>query len=215
LFYTTYFLSIATTNNIASNLAQENYTLLQRTVSHVSSIAAMLGMMCTLFTFATARHVLPQMAGSSGTQQLLLYATRYVYIRASVAIASILAITSQSICLAIQDTFTPAMAVLATSLTNIVGDILLRQYGVHGAAAATALATLVSCSILLRAVYRQWIQWRTLMPTEDSSVSSARRGSTLASKMRVGPPSLFSMFAWPDRKSAYQLITLAGPYVCF
>jgi MatE len=212
LFYTTYFLSIATTNVIARNLAQKNYEQLQRTVSHVSSIAAVLGSICTFFTFFAAPVILPLMAGQSGTPQLLLYSTRYVYIRASVAIASILAITSQSICLATQDTLTPAMAVFATSITNIVGDILLRHYGVQGAAVATALATLVSCSILLRAVYQQWSHWRKLMPDPIAApTSSVLDGPTVSISRRRS--SLFSMFSWPDRKSAYQLITLAGPYV--
>jgi Na+-driven multidrug efflux pump len=214
LFYTTYFLSIATTNVIARNLAQKNYEELQRIVSHVSSIAAVLGSICTLFTFVAAPLLLPLMAGQSGTPQLLLYSTRYVFIRASVAIASILAITSQSICLATQDTLTPAMAVLATSITNVVGDIMLRHYGVQGAAVATALATLVSCSILLRAVYQQWIQWRKLMPiSTDMSKASAKDRTTVSSSHRQS--SLLSMFTWPDRKSAYQLITLAGPYVLY
>jgi hypothetical protein len=212
LFYTMYFLSIATTNLVARNVAQRNYEQLHRTVSYVMTIAVLLGAGCTLVTYTIAPHwILPPMAGRSGTIQLLFYATRYIYIRASVAIASILAITSQSILLATKDTRTPAMAVVATSLTNIVGDVLLRRYGVQGAAIATAVATIVSSTILLRAVYQQWNQWKQLAST--TTTTTAAPSSRQQQQVLPSPPSFFSMFQWPDRQSAYQLMTLAGPYV--
>jgi hypothetical protein len=222
LFYTMYFLSIATTNLVARNVAQRNYEQLHRTVSYVMTIAVLLGAGCTLVTYTIAPHwILPPMAGRSGTIQLLFYATRYIYIRASVAIASILAVTSQSILLATKDTRTPAMAVVATSLTNIVGDVLLRRYGVQGAAIATAVATIVSSTILLRAVYLQWNQWKQLASTTTTTTTAAPSSRQQQVVPIVVPrndrsfrkPSFFSMFQWPDRQSAYQLMTLAGPCV--
>ena len=254
LFYTTYFLSIATTNIVARNLAVRNYQQLYRTVSHVITVATLLGLFCTVFTLLVGvPFLLPSMVGPSGmsataataassTTSLLFYARRYVYIRASVAIASIISITSQSILLATKDTMTPALAVMATSVTNIVGDILLRYYGVQGAAIATALATIVSCTILLRAVYQQYTAWKQLHVQSENYDNNSRviEATTSPTTTRYSPPpqppiptlsfpttmmkdlgrkilrpgkSILSMLSLPDKEATLQLVTLAGPYV--
>jgi Polysaccharide biosynthesis C-terminal domain len=244
LFYTTYFLSIATTNIIARNLAIRNYEKLYRTVSHVITVATLLGLFCTVFTLLIGvPFLLPSMVGPSVTSgisatasssSLLFFARRYVYIRASVAIASIISVTSQSILLATKDTMTPAIAVVATSITNIVGDILLRYYGVQGAAIATALATIVSCTILLHAVQQQYTAWKqqhlktnnnnngdlrriemTTAPTTTTSSFSLSSIPTMLKevvrKILLPGKSVISMFSLPDKEATVQLVTLAGP----
>ena len=235
LFYTTYFLSIATTNIVARNLAVHNTTQLHRTVAHVLTVAALLGLVCTAFTLLIGvPFVLPAMVGphtaTTTTTLLLLYARRYVYIRASVAVASIVAVTSQSILLATKDTITPFVAVVATSVTNIVGDILLRYYGVQGAATATALATIVSCTILLRAVHQQYTAWKHAATTttdataqrDDRTVTTTTTPPklTLANMCQgwvrtIWRPgkSIVAMWSLPDKEATLQLMTLAGPYV--
>jgi Na+-driven multidrug efflux pump len=150
LLYSTYGLSIATTNRIATERAiPNNERQLQRTVSHVLGIAIVLGSMCTLICWSMAYPILRKMAGGAGTIELLHYATTYTKIRSAVAIAAVGGVTLQSICLAQQNVRTPALAVLAASLTNLVGDILLRKQGVIGAA-----------TILFRSVRRQFFSWR-------------------------------------------------------
>ena len=59
------------------------------------------------------------------------------------------------------DIATPAIAVAAASIVNIIGDLALTtQYGIQGAAVATALATVTSCAILLRKVRKTTDEWK-------------------------------------------------------
>jgi Na+-driven multidrug efflux pump len=160
IFYMTYFLAIATTNQIAAQLAVKDYRTLQKTFSNVMGVAVVLGLMCTLFVFTFAKPMITNMAGLSGTPELIAFATKYAYIRASVAVVSVTAMTMQAMCLASLNTKTPSIAVLAASLTNVVGDIALRQYGVIGAAVATAASTVISGSILFIAVRKTFRRWR-------------------------------------------------------
>lgn len=261
LLYSTYFLSIATTNLIAAALAVKDYRKLQQITSHVLAVAAILGAACTLFSFFLAPTLIAQMAGISGTPELVDFAVRYTWIRSSVAMASVIGITMQSFCLATQDIKTPALAVVAASITNVCGDLLLRKMGVIGAAMATAAASVVSAAILFWAVRNQLLQWRELehqqqrlrLQTDTASDHLFRNASFAtitnddgiyhtvvhdvieisdkASKpgcksrpdsFRVITQTIKSeedgiinkplvIFALPDRKSALQLVTLAGP----
>jgi Na+-driven multidrug efflux pump len=193
LLYSTYGLSIATTNRIAAERAiPNNERQLQRTVSHVLGIAVVLGSICTLICWSMAYPILMEMAGGAGTTELLQYATTYTKIRSAVSIAAVGGVTLQSICLAQQDVRTPAIAVLAASVTNLVGDIVLRKQGVVGAATATAAASLISATILLRSVRRQFLSWRAKDAETDTVIP---------------------FVSLPDRIAAWKLLKLAGPYV--
>jgi Na+-driven multidrug efflux pump len=162
LLYLTYFLAISTTNLISQGLAVKNYRQLQRTTSHVLGVATSLGAFCTLFVYVFGKRVLVNMAGSSGTPELLFFASRYAMIRATVAVSSVVGMTAQAFCLASLDTVTPAVAVGVSSVVNTVGDLLLSRWGVQGAAVATAISNVVATSILLRSVRRQVRKWREL-----------------------------------------------------
>jgi Na+-driven multidrug efflux pump len=193
LLYGTYGLSIATTNRIAAEQAVDNNERqLQTTVSHVLGISVLLGSLCTLLCWIYATPILTKMAGGSGTVELLRYATFYTKIRSAVAVAAVGGLTLQSICLAQRDVRTPALAVLAASVTNLVGDLALRRHGVVGAASATAAASLVSAAILFQSVRRQFLSWRAKDAVTDTAIP---------------------LVSLPDRHAAWQLLKLAGPYV--
>lgn len=185
LLYSTYFLSIATTNKIANALALKDRRAARDTASQVVSVAALLGLLCTLVCWVGAPTILGRILGKNEDAQLLYYATRYVYIRAATAVCAVTGVVLQSICLASLDTRTPIVAVAVASVLNIVGDIVWRGYGVLGAASATAVASIASAGILLRAVWRkQWRQW---------NVEGER------------------LFRVPDRKSLLELVMISGP----
>lgn len=170
LLYLTYFLAIATTNLISKGIAVRDYRGLQRTTSHVLGVATLLGTVTTVIVWGAGGLVLRNMAGASGTPELLAFATRYAWIRASVAVSSVVGMVAQSFCLATLNTRTPAMAVLAASVTNLAGDLALApRYGVQGAALATAAASLVSTSILMQAVRRKMQIWRRMEVQGDPS----------------------------------------------
>ena len=188
LIYATYFLSIATTNTIAGALARNDGEQLRTTTAHVVTVAILLGLSCTLFCWTGAVPLLRGMVG--GDPQLLYFASRYVWIRATTAVCAVTGVVLQSICLASLDTRTPVVAVAVASVTNIVGDILLRQWGLLGAATATAAASVCSAAILWRAVVRnQWKAWNKGVGTTEKK----------------------SLWQIPDRKSMLQLVTVSGP----
>lgn len=199
LFYMTYFLSIATTTKIAKERATCEYRTLQRTTSHVLSVALVLGTSVSVFCLTCGRATLRAMlAGASATNtELIRYACYYTWIRGSVGATAVANIVLQSHCLANLDTSTPFRAVVAASLVNIVGDLGLQRYGVVGAAVATALASLVSTAILFRAVRQQFQRWGELSRVNGSSDNDDNTP--------------IPMFQWPDRAATLDLLQLSGP----
>eukprot|EP00536_Pseudo-nitzschia_multiseries_P011094 jgi/Psemu1/326311/estExt_fgenesh1_pg.C_3620006 len=192
LIYTTYFLAIATTNQLAPSLAQaaacENtlgsrggdqslskttnantnanantktnpWRDLRTSTSHLLGLAIFFGSVVSFITFVFGRGIIGQMIGGSvnidaaEAGAIVPLATNYARIRATVAPFSIVGFVAQSFCLANLDITTPAVAVAAASIVNIIGDLALSPiYGIQGAAVATALATVTSCLVLLRKV---------------------------------------------------------------
>jgi len=117
---------------------------------------------------------------------LIPLATRYVHIRATVAMASIVGMVCQSICLSVLDTQTPIRAVVAASLVNVVGDVALRHAGMQGVAWATAASSLVSCLVLSRAVRQQCRSWKQELQLEQQQQQQTERQSQPQPKQRLG-----------------------------
>ena len=161
LLYMTYFLALSTTNLLTQGLAQKDWRGLQRWTSYLLTVAVLVGGGVTALMWSPlGPALLKALAGSAATPQLLAYATQYTRIRAAVAPFSVLGMVAQSFCLANLQSKAPLMAVAAASVVNIAGDLLLAKHGVVGAALATAVAGLGSTAILLRAVRKQFVQWR-------------------------------------------------------
>jgi putative MATE family efflux protein len=192
LLYLTYFLAIATTNQIAASRATRNTRQLQVTTSHTLGVAVVLGVVLTAVVWLFGQGWLLRMAGASATPQLVTCATDYACIRAAAAVPAVVGMVAQSVCLATLDTRTPVIAVASASLCNVVGDVLLAPVlGVRGAALATAASNVVATAILLRAVRRQMATWRA----QDADTTA--------------PPVPF--ISWPDRTSLRRLLKLVGP----
>ena len=177
--YICYFLSIATTNKLAKNLAQKDTEGMVRTTSHVLGVAVVMGILITGFVWGCGESVLSGIVGDSATAvagtaataagsaavktSVVHAALEYARIRSSIGVLAVLDIVAQSVLLATLDLKTPVLAVIFTSLTNIFGDWLLvvkLGMGIRGAAIATAAANVVSCSILLSAVYQKFNKWK-------------------------------------------------------
>eukprot|EP00522_Entomoneis_paludosa_P012935 CAMPEP_0172446148 /NCGR_PEP_ID=MMETSP1065-20121228/5808_1 /TAXON_ID=265537 /ORGANISM="Amphiprora paludosa, Strain CCMP125" /LENGTH=583 /DNA_ID=CAMNT_0013197197 /DNA_START=368 /DNA_END=2119 /DNA_ORIENTATION=- len=174
LLFSTYFLAISTTNQIAASWATKDYKRLMRITSQVLGVAAVLGGIVMAIVFGFGAPLLTRMAGQSASPELLYHATRYTYIRGSAAMASVVGMVCQSFCLATLDTQTPARAVAVASLLNIVGDLALSpRWGVQGAAVATAVSTFASAGLLLRAVSKQLQQWNILANQQQQDETNA------------------------------------------
>ncbi|GKY92944.1 hypothetical protein MPSEU_000263300 [Mayamaea pseudoterrestris] len=256
LLYMTYFLAIATTNKLtkANATQRKNYRQLQTITSHVLGVAAVLGCLVTVFCYAWGPRVLKHMvvgnaattaasvatATSLQTQALLHHAGRYTAIRASVSVASIMGMVMQAILLATLDTKTPILAVLAASIVNVFGDLMLRPWGVQGAAIATAAASVLSAGVLYGAVRRRMNEWRRLeeeanddeeedermtqslnedsaaletsLKVNDSSVDATHlEPGLLASAATNSKQQPVPIMSIPDRKSFIELVKLSGP----
>lgn len=173
LLYLTYFLAIATTNQLASDLTEQNYRKLQTTTSHVMGVAVGLGLLVSAVVFAFGTPLLKNMAGQSATVELTAFAVKYTAIRATVAVAAVTGMVAQAFLLTVKDMKTPVVAVAAASVINVAGDLLLRKQGVAGAAIATAAACLASTAILMRQVRAKMNQWRNLEVLQKSERVSA------------------------------------------
>lgn len=238
LLYLTYFLAIATTNKLAPDIALRRYRSLQQTTSHVLGVSLVLGAATTVVVMLFGKQLLSMiLGGGSGgtvaakdTAALLFYASRYIWIRGSICIASIMGMVMQSFCLATLNTKTPAQAVLVASVVNVVGDIALRPWGVQGAALATAVSSLLSSFILFGAVRKQMKEWRkkekqeyvlALQDSDDSSVvedallsnttMSLEHQSESKEEAAFVVPERVPLLSLPDRKSFIDLVKLSGP----
>lgn len=161
LLYTTYFLALSTTNLLTQGLAQKDWRGLQRWTSYLLTTAVIVGgCVSALIMSPAGPALLKALAGSSATPELLAYATKYTRIRAAIAPFSVLGMVAQSFCLANLQGRAPLVAVAAASVINISGDLILSSHGVVGAAVATAVASMCATGVLLRAVRKQFLQWR-------------------------------------------------------
>lgn len=233
--YMTYFLAISTTNTMATNIAKGDYQHMVKTSSQVLSVAAACGGLVTFICVAFGRPLLRWMAGPSATPELLHLALHYARIRASVAPLAIMGMVAQSICLACLDTVTPAVAVAAASIVNVIGDIFLVPHmGVVGAAVATAIASVTSTAILVQQVIQKMNVWKEkILPpvlleeqtaaTLPQSHAETKQGTTTSffqqrwadmTTMRLQrkkASTSIPYLSWPDNASLLQLVKLAGP----
>jgi len=201
-FYLVYFLAIAVTNQLASSSGNNDASSVQvKTTSHAIGVATILGGLITFSIFCFGGNMLRFIVGEGGamvngvdmTSSLVAKAWEYTKIRGFLAPLTVAGMIAQAVCLATLDTRTPALAVLAASIINVIGDILLVakfRMGLQGAAFATAAAGAASSFILLSKTKKKMNSWRELS----------------LQKMKL--PSFISL---PDPKSFVSLVKLAGP----
>lgn len=202
LLYLTYFLAIATTNQIAASRAVGDHRQLQKTTSQTMGVAVVLGALTTCAVWLFGHGWLTSMAGASATTPGLVdFAGSYARIRSLAAVPAVVGMVAQSVCLATLDTITPAVAVAVASVVNIVGDLALAPtLGVKGAAIATAVSNCASTAVLLHAVHKQLRKWRNQEQEAQSPAPSSTTFSTAT-----------PMFSLPDRSSLVALLRLVGP----
>jgi len=235
--YLTYFLAIATTNQLAAASAVEDTSLQIKTTSHALGIAALLGTLIAAMIFFRGEAIIKLILGSEGaflngidmTSDVASAALSYAKIRALVSPLVIMGVIAQSVSLATLDTRTPAMAVLAASVMNVLGDVLLVvvfHFGLTGAAIATAVAGSVSSLILLWEARKKVTRWKLKQRNEMESstvrdVWEEEGGGynatvPLATRRNDGPHRVDSggemnFVSFPDFMSLISLCKLAGP----
>lgn len=236
LIYTTYFLAMATTNQLAPELATANaaeaeteaetetavlntkkkktnpWNQLRRSTSHLMGLSLLLGCIVAALTFGIGKPVIGQMVGgathlkASEATMIVRLADNYARIRATVAPFSVVGFVAQAFCLTTLDVATPAIAVAAASIVNVIGDLILSPaYGIQGAAVATAMATVASCLILVRKVQKTTTEWKNKAEKYDRIYQSVP--ATTASSDTEDVP----FWSLPDKKSTIDLVKVAAP----
>ncbi|KAL3943883.1 MAG: hypothetical protein SGBAC_002041 [Bacillariaceae sp.] len=203
--YTTYFLAIATTNQLAPIFAKQEWKKLRKATSNLMGLAVLMGSLIMVTNYTLGKGLLGRMVGTMTEPGILPLATKYVWIRSLVAPCVIMEHVAQSFCLTTMNTKTPAVAVLVASIVNIIGDLVLTpRLGIQGAAIATALASLSSCLILLSRVRKVTKDWKQKQYTEEQAAGLATASSTESSDD-------IPFWSLPDKKSFKDLVLLAGP----
>lgn len=212
--YTTYFLAIATTNQLAPILARKKWKELRQRTSVLMGLSLLLGTLIMVVNFAFGKSILQRMVGQMTEQGLVPMATSYVWIRTLVAPCVVTECVAQAFCLTNLDTKTPAIAVLVASIVNIVGDLALTPtWGIQGAAVATALASLSSCVILIRKVRTTTQEWKQKQEAEERQRAKIEGVDGNIESLEAADLTATEIPFWslPDKKSLLELIQLAGP----
>ncbi|KAG7345056.1 MATE efflux family protein [Nitzschia inconspicua] len=109
------------------------------------------------------------------TPALCSVAASYIYWRGAIAWAALAQGVTLSIMMATRDAITPLKIVALSAVVNIVGDFLLCcwpfRWGVSGAAAATAFATVFSTGFMIRGLRRKGVLPKIRSPTKNELLS--------------------------------------------
>ncbi|XP_008645186.1 protein DETOXIFICATION 46, chloroplastic isoform X2 [Zea mays] len=152
LSYIFMFLSVATSNMVATSLAKKDEELTQHQVSMLLFLALACGIGMFLFTKVFGTQVLTAFTGS-GNYELISSANTYAQIRGFAWPAVLVGLVAQSASLGMKDSWGPLKALAAASVINGVGDIFLCSvcdYGIAGAAWATMVSQVVAAFMMMQ-----------------------------------------------------------------
>ncbi|KAL5563107.1 hypothetical protein UlMin_032854 [Ulmus minor] len=157
LSYVFMFLSIATSNMVATSLAGQD----KKEVQHNISILLFLGLACgslmLLFTRFFGSWALTAFTGVKNSH-IVPAANTYVQIRGLAWPAVLIGWVAQSASLGMKDSWGPLKALAAASVINGIGDILLCSvlgYGIAGAAWATMVSQVVAGFMMIEALNKK------------------------------------------------------------
>uniref|UniRef100_A0A3B6NLB9 Protein DETOXIFICATION n=1 Tax=Triticum aestivum TaxID=4565 RepID=A0A3B6NLB9_WHEAT len=152
LCYIFMFLSVATSNMVATSLANKDEELAQHQVSTLLFIALTFGIGMFLFTKIFGVQVLTAFTGSKN-HEIISAANTYAQIRGFAWPAVLVGLVAQSASLGMKDAWGPLKALAAASVINGVGDIFLCSvcgYGIAGAAWATMVSQIVAAFMMMQ-----------------------------------------------------------------
>ncbi|XP_026456911.1 protein DETOXIFICATION 46, chloroplastic-like [Papaver somniferum] len=154
LSYVFMFLSIATSNMVATSLATGD----KNDVQHKISILLFVGFACGLGMLLLTKFLgIKLLSGFTGAQNLHLVpaANTYVQIRGLAWPAILVGWVTQSASLGMKDSWGPLKALAVASIVNATGDIVLCMflgYGIAGAAWATMVSQVVAAFMMIGAL---------------------------------------------------------------
>ncbi|XP_021738701.1 protein DETOXIFICATION 46, chloroplastic-like [Chenopodium quinoa] len=155
--YVFMFLSIATSNMVATSLARQDEKQVQHQISILLFVGLACGVSMLVFTKFFGSWALTAFAGAQNVH-LLPAANSYIQIRALAWPAILVGWVAQSASLGMKDSMGPLKALVIASVLNGVGDIVLCMflgYGIAGAAWATAISQIVAAYTMIDALNKK------------------------------------------------------------
>ncbi|XP_011088475.1 protein DETOXIFICATION 46, chloroplastic [Sesamum indicum] len=151
------FLSIATSNLVATSLAQQDKSEVQHQISILLFVGLACGIMMLFFTKFYGRWALTAFAGANNAD-IITAANTYVQIRGLVWPVWLVGSVAQSASLGMKDSWGPIKALAVASAINGVGDIVLCKFlglGIAGAAWATMVSQVVAAYMMIDALNKK------------------------------------------------------------
>ncbi|XP_058730092.1 protein DETOXIFICATION 46, chloroplastic-like [Vicia villosa] len=150
LSYSFMFLSIATSNMVATSLAKQDREEVQHHISVLLFIGLSCGLAMLLFTRLFGATTLAAFTGPKNVH-IVPAANTYVQIRGLAWPCLLVGSIAQSASLGMKDSWGPMKALAAASIINGIGDIILCRYlgyGIAGAAWATLASQVVAAYMM-------------------------------------------------------------------
>ncbi|XP_072979023.1 protein DETOXIFICATION 46, chloroplastic [Typha angustifolia] len=160
LCYVFMFLSIATSNMVATSLAKKDKELAQHQISMLLFVAFSCGLGMFLFTRLLGPRILAGFAGPENFH-IISAANTYAQIRGFAWPAVLVGMVAQSASLGMKDSWGPLKALTVASVINGIGDIFLCcvcGYGIAGAAWATMLSQIIAAFMMMQTLNKTGFQ---------------------------------------------------------
>ncbi|KAJ0239204.1 Protein DETOXIFICATION 46 [Hirschfeldia incana] len=157
LCYTFMFLSVATSNLVATSLARQDKDEVQHQISILLFIGLACGLMMMVFTRLFGSWALTAFTGAKNAE-IVPAANTYVQIRGLAWPAVLIGWVAQSASLGMKDSWGPLKALAVASAINGVGDVVLCTflgYGIAGAAWATMVSQVVAAYMMMDALNKK------------------------------------------------------------
>ena len=162
------FLSVATTNLVASQLARDPDAVVE-TVATGARLALLCGVASIIFQWSLGRPILARYTAARSAA-LVGPAAVYVRVRALGAPAALLSRVCIAASLATKDAITPLLVVSASGIINLaLTTALVPSFGIRGAALATVFSELVGAIAIVCTITRK------LRPPQRSTGTPKRR----------------------------------------
>ncbi|KAJ6906240.1 protein DETOXIFICATION 46 [Populus alba x Populus x berolinensis] len=168
--YVFMFLSIATSNMVATYLARRDKNQVQHQISILLFVGMTCGLLMLLFTRFFGSWALTAFSGPKNAQ-ILPAANTYVQIRGLAWPAVLVGWVAQSASLGMKDSWGPLKALAVSSVVNGVGDVVLCSflgYGIAGAAWATMVSQVIAACMMIEALNKKgYNAFSISVPTPD------------------------------------------------
>ncbi|KGN61843.1 protein DETOXIFICATION 46, chloroplastic [Cucumis sativus] len=158
--YTSYvfmFLSIATSNMVATALAKQDKNEVQHHISVLLFVGLMAGFLMLLSTKLLGSVALTAFVGAKNAD-IIPAANTYIQIRGLAWPAILTGWVAQSASLGMKDSWGPLKALAVASIVNGIGDVVLCMflgYGIAGAAWATMASQIIAAYMMIEALNKK------------------------------------------------------------